>query len=75
MMLLNFFLIAPYCGIVFIFGNFFQDLTLKQTLENTERQSKMDNPEKLAIQGTQDEEKNTTQNVSASNIITVKINI
>ena len=38
----------------------------KQTLENNERQSKMDNPEKLATYGTQDEEKrnkDTTQYV------------
>ena len=41
------------------------------TLENTKGHSKMDNPEKLATSGTQDEDKqnkNTTQHVIDSNI-------
>ena len=35
-------------------------LDSKQTLENTEGAIKIDNPEKLATQGTQDKEKHNT---------------
>ena len=51
---------------IYIYNNF---VYIKKPLENTKGQSKMDNPEKLVTQGTQDDEK---QNANTMCMLRIK---